>query len=92
MMAYEADSTDDEVLAIRQMVEQIAKNHGETTPMPVGYILACEYLDDAGNRTWALRYDPDQGYGGCLGLAKLVELDAERMARETLGMDAVDDG
>lgn len=90
-MAYEADSTDAEGFAIRLMVEQIAKNHGEESPMPVGYILACEYIADDGERLWALRYDPRQGYGTSLGLAKLVELDTERIARETLGLDAVDD-
>jgi hypothetical protein len=86
-VAHESESTDEEVLDIRQMVERIARRHGETSPMPVGYVLACEYLDDDGARLWALRYDPDQGYGTSLGLAKLIELDTERIARETLGLD-----
>jgi hypothetical protein len=79
-------SSPEEAVDIRQVVERIAKRHGEKTPMPVGYVLACEYLDDKGQRLWALRYDPDQGYGTCLGLAKLIELDTERIARETLGL------
>lgn len=86
-MAIEDEATPEEAQDIRQLVERIAKRHGESTPMPVGYVLACEYLDDEGDRVWALRYDPDQGYGTHLGLAKLIELDADRAARETLGLD-----
>jgi hypothetical protein len=86
-VAHAGESTAEEVLDIRQLVERIAKRHGDKTPMPVGYVLACEYLDDEGVRLWALRYDPDQGYGTSLGLAKLIELDTERIARETLGLD-----
>jgi hypothetical protein len=86
-MVFEGESSDDEVLDLRQVVERIAKRHGESSPMPVGYVLACEYLDDDGERLWALRYDPDQGYGTSLGLAKLIELDTERIARETLGLN-----
>ncbi len=86
-MPDEHDSRDEEVQDIRQTVERIGIRHGETTPMPVGYVLACEYLDDSGERLWALRYDPDQGYGTTLGLAKLIEMDTERVARETLGLD-----
>lgn len=86
-MPDEGDSSAEEVADIRQLVERVAQRHGEATPMPVGYVLACEYLDDKGERLWALRYDPDQGYGTSLGLAKLIELDTERIARETLGLD-----
>lgn len=86
-MADEVDSTDEEVADLRQTVERIALRHGKANPLPVGYVLACEYLDDDGDRSWALRYDPDQGFGTALGLAKLIEMDTERMARETLGLD-----
>jgi hypothetical protein len=89
-VAHEHDSLDEEVTDLRQMVERIAKRHGEQNPLPVGYVVAVEYLDDDGDRLWALRYDPDQGFGTSLGLAKLIEMDGERMARETLGLD--DDG
>jgi hypothetical protein len=86
-VAHEHDSDEEEVADLRQMVERIAKRHGEESPLPVGYVLAVEYLDDEGDRLWGLRYDPDQGYGTTLGLAKLIELDTERIARETLGLD-----
>lgn len=86
-MAQEGDSSPEEEHDIRSLVTRIAKREGELRPVPVGYIVACEYLDDSGDRKWALRYDPDQGYGTHLGLAKLIELDADRVARETLGID-----
>lgn len=65
-MPEERDSSEEEVLALRKMVEGIARDHGEEHPLSVGYIVACEYLDDDGDRVWALRYDPDQGYGTTL--------------------------
>lgn len=90
-MAHQHDSTDDEVQDIRNLVERVAQRHGEESPLPSGYILACEYLDDDGERMWALRYEPSQGYATTLGLAKLVQLDADRIARDTLGLLDADD-
>ena len=77
---------DEDVQDIRALIERLAKRHGEENPLPTGYVLAASYLDDDGHRTWTLRYDPDQGYDGTLGLAKLVALDTERIARDTLGI------
>jgi hypothetical protein len=86
-MAHEHDSDAEELQDIRQLVERIAKRMGVENPLPVAYSLACEYLDDDGERTWAIRYDKDQGYAATVGLAKMLELDADRIARLTLGLD-----
>jgi hypothetical protein len=90
-VSEEHESSAEEVAELRQMVEHIGQRNGEENPLPVGYVIAVEYLDDEGHRLWGIRYDPDQGYGTTLGLAKLIELDTERIARETLGLDG-DDG
>lgn len=78
---------DADVQDMRTVVESIAKRQGHEHPLPLGYLLACEYLDDDGTRTWSLRYDPDMGLGSMLGLAKIVQMDTDEEARRVIGLD-----